>query len=313
MGNIHFAEKRIVELIENLKQKDKIIPVTVETIPNIPFSKFEELRQAILSRKILIQRFVFEYLAWLFKILANPVEKFLSNFYIGLSFIGPIVSIILVFTHSWWWLFGIIVFPICMSKNKHLYNKVIYASAVNSEVIFCFLYYIRQISLTSIDYSTTYYWGQEDTRDAAVTSESEKVHGNQSDSNQDSIGNLTIQGTLKGLIEQDAEAISRGEIPETRLIPHHAIKRDVIIAAYSKDFRVAIEQINSMNWVEAEKARRISEIQLDFDKQIYGIKRLKWPELDKIIDLMKKTRTDFKEIENDVRAKNSMYKIVDPL
>jgi hypothetical protein len=165
LDNIHTAEKKIMELIENFKQKDKIIPVTVGTIPDFPFGKFEELSQAILSRKILIQRFAFEYLAWLLKILASPVEKFLSNFYIALSIIGPAISIILVFIYSWWWLFGIVVFPICMSKNKHLYNKVIVSSAVSSEVIFCFLYYIRQISLTSLDYSTTYYWGQEGTKD----------------------------------------------------------------------------------------------------------------------------------------------------
>ncbi|MCF6240775.1 MAG: hypothetical protein L3J74_05455 [Bacteroidales bacterium] len=121
------------------------------------------------------------------------------------------------------------------------------------------------------------------------------------------------EDTIKNLMAQDAEVISRGETPERRLIPHHAIKRDVIIAAYNKDFQVAVTQIQEMDWTENEKDRRLSEINEDFDKQIYGIKRLGQDDLDKIIALMKKTRTDLVKIEASVRSENSIYKIVDPL
>lgn len=122
-----------------------------------------------------------------------------------------------------------------------------------------------------------------------------------------------LKGTIKSLMEQDAESIDRGEIPERRLIPHHAIKRDVIITAYSKDFQLAVSQIRAMSWTEVEKQHRLSEIKADFDKQIYGIKRLSWEDLDKIIALMKQTRTDLAEIESGIRSKAPMYKIVDPL
>lgn len=134
---------------------------------------------------------------------------------------------------------------------------------------------------------------------------------NQATSKEDNL--LSIEGAIKSLMEQDAESIARGEIPERRLIPHHAIKRDVIIAAYNKDFQMAVSQIRAMNWTEAEKHHRLSEIKADFDKQIRGIKRLGWEELDKIIALMKKTRTDLADVENSIRSKNPIYKIVDPL
>jgi len=126
-------------------------------------------------------------------------------------------------------------------------------------------------------------------------------------------GPLSLGGAIKSMMAEDAESIARGEIPEKRLIPHHAIKRDVIIAAYEKDFRVAIDQMKSMDWTEEEKARRLSEMQVDFEKHIYGVKRLSWEELDKVIALMKETRTDLKEIEKDIRSKKAIYKIVDPL
>lgn len=126
-------------------------------------------------------------------------------------------------------------------------------------------------------------------------------------------GQFGLGRAIKNLIDQDAESSARGEIPERRLIPHHAIKRDVILAAYEKDFQTAIDQMKSLNWVEAEKKRRICEMRLDFEKHIFGVMRLTWQDLDKIIELMKNTRTDLKEIEQDIRSKNPIYSIVDPL
>jgi hypothetical protein len=68
-----------------------------------------------------------------------------------------------------------------------------------------------------------------------------------------------------------------------------------------------------MDWTETEKQRQIAQMKADFEKHIYGVRRLRWPDLDKILAVMKETRTDLPEIERDVRAKNPRYKIADPL
>ena len=120
-----------------------------------------------------------------------------------------------------------------------------------------------------------------------------------------------IEETIKDLMAQDAEVVDRGEIPERRLIPHHAIKRDIIIAAYTKDYKVARKQVQAMNFPKEENVWRLTEMQKDFDGKIYGIKRLGWQDLDKIIALMKNTRTDFEEIEQDIRSNNALYKNLD--
>lgn len=125
-------------------------------------------------------------------------------------------------------------------------------------------------------------------------------------------GSLSLGGAIRSLQNQDAEAHTRGETPEARLVPHHAIKRDFILAAYNKDFQAHVKQLETMDWTESEKTRRIAEAKADFDKHIYGVKRLGWPELDKIIALMKTTRTDFKELELDVLSKGS-YPFAEPL
>lgn len=124
---------------------------------------------------------------------------------------------------------------------------------------------------------------------------------------------LRIAGAIESLMAQDAEAIARGEVPERRLIPHHAIKRDIIIAAYTKDFEAAKNNVGALAWADSAKKRQIEEMQKDIDERIYGIKRLSWEELDKIIALMKSTRTDLKEIEQAVRLAHPLYKIVEPV
>ncbi len=125
-------------------------------------------------------------------------------------------------------------------------------------------------------------------------------------------GRLSLGGAIKDLMEQDTQIYKRGESPEARLVPHHAIKRDFIIAAYTKDFQAHVKQLESMEWTATEKARRITEAKVGFEKHIYGVKRLGWPELDKIIALMKNTRTDFRELENEVRSKG-FYPFAEPL
>jgi hypothetical protein len=96
-----------------------------------------------------------------------------------------------------------------------------------------------------------------------------KVFGSRSDLFEDR-GPLSIGGAPKSLAAEDAESFARGELPEARLIPHHAIKRDVIVAAYTKDFDTALRQVSSMGWTETEKQRQIAQMKADFEKHIRG-------------------------------------------
>jgi hypothetical protein len=122
-----------------------------------------------------------------------------------------------------------------------------------------------------------------------------------------------LHATMLELMADDAAAAARGETPQRRLIPHHAIKRDVIIAAYTKDFEASRRQMRTMNWTNAEKQRRLEEANRDFAKHLAGVNRLGPKELDEVIALMKRTRTDLLEIEQKVRATTSAYRIVEPL
>lgn len=124
---------------------------------------------------------------------------------------------------------------------------------------------------------------------------------------------LKMEDVIKELIEEDAEMIARGEIPETRLIPHHAIKRDIIIYVYNEAFIDLKNKVNAMNASDQEKRKVMSVYQETFDKQIYGIMRLSLKEIDKSILSMKENYKNFNEIEQIIRKRNPVYKIVDPL
>lgn len=124
---------------------------------------------------------------------------------------------------------------------------------------------------------------------------------------------LDIEDAVASLIAQDAAAAARGEIQPRRLIPHHAIKRDVALAAYKRDCDYALAQLDGMNWTASEKQRRRVEILADFAKYPAGIQQMGPADLDKLIALMKATRTDLREIEASVRAANPLYSIVEPL
>lgn len=58
---------------------------------------------------------------------------------------------------------------------------------------------------------------------------------------------FSIESTVQSLIEQDLEALAVGKVPERRLIPHHAIKREVIIKAFEVDFLKLSPSMQELN------------------------------------------------------------------
>lgn len=111
---------------------------------------------------------------------------------------------------------------------------------------------------------------------------------------------LSLASTVQSLIEQDLETIAAGKIPERRLIPHHAIKRDVIVRAFEVDFQKLSPSMQELN-------------REHFQSQLAGIRQLGHTELDEILATMKVQRTDLQELERQVRETNTFYSIVDPL
>jgi hypothetical protein len=104
----------------------------------------------------------------------------------------------------------------------------------------------------------------------------------------------------EGLLEQDRTDLAAGKTPERRLIPHHAIKRDIALRAFQIDFDKL-----SASMKEANSA--------DYQQKIDRIRRMDQHQLDALMDTMRKERTDLLKIEEYVRSEKPLYSIVDPI
>ena len=111
---------------------------------------------------------------------------------------------------------------------------------------------------------------------------------------------LNLSHTINNLLAEDFEYIKRGETPERRLIPHFAIKRDIILLGYEKDFLSLSDNMQKLN-------------KTDYDNTIYAIKRLSPEELDKILEMRKKSHGDLMELELRARRITTLYQIVPPI
>lgn len=110
----------------------------------------------------------------------------------------------------------------------------------------------------------------------------------------------SLDATVRSLVEQDLETAAAGKIPERRLIPHHAIKRDVIVKAFEADFRRLTPRLQELN-------------QEHFQSEIDRIRRLDHNDLDSLLTTMSEERGDLAELERQVREERPIYSMVEPL
>lgn len=104
--------------------------------------------------------------------------------------------------------------------------------------------------------------------------------------------------TIQNLIEYDRGVLATGKAPERRLIPHHAIKRDIALRAFQVDFE--------------RLSRRMQELNSDdFESKVSEIRRMDQHRIDALLGVMRNQRTDLPELESYVRSKNSLYTNVD--
>jgi len=151
--NIEIEEKVEALVRGNIDLGNKV-PTRVQDIPEFPCSDYFQLREMLLSGRFILWKPPMRYDEKLFFLLAYPVERILSYLKTFIQFFGStILSLILAVSLSWWFLLGILSFPIFMALmvpfGKKLYNRVIFRAAHQSELLFCLLYYLNEIELTT--------------------------------------------------------------------------------------------------------------------------------------------------------------------
>ena len=151
-------------LIEGLAESGKDVPTSVSQLPDFPYSDFSSLMTDFKVEDAWLLRFSYAMDPSLLSLLGSGELKLKSNIGMLLAYGGPVVSLVLCFVFSWWFLVAI---PICliwgMSLTKQAYNSAIFSAAFSDEIAFCFLYFIGQVSLRILGTDEQIYYKQVDT------------------------------------------------------------------------------------------------------------------------------------------------------
>jgi hypothetical protein len=142
------SELKIENIVDELNDKGKGIPKKIGAIESLPYDEFSELLSDIKTGDARLLRFAFALESDLFSLVATKAEKARSTLGLVIAYGGSLVAIGASIFYSWWILAAI---PICiivgMRITKFAYNTAILRSGLSSELIFCFLYFMGQVSV----------------------------------------------------------------------------------------------------------------------------------------------------------------------
>lgn len=156
------GEDKANRILDSLQEKGRSVPRSIADIPRLPYDTFIDLSKAFERQEVRLQRFAYAMDPGFFDSFASAFERFRFSTYTASMFIIPIAAIALGYFVSWWCLLLILLVPVAMKVSKKLYDKVLFRAAFSSEAIFCFLYFARQVSVTTGDYKTSYFWTGDD-------------------------------------------------------------------------------------------------------------------------------------------------------
>lgn len=156
------AEEKIAVIVAELRAKGRPVPRTVSEIPCFPRHTWVDLQDAWKAERLRLQRFAYKLDRDIFDLFASRGEQIMLTVYTSAVYLVPVACAALAFVHSWWWLIGIVFPAIGVKKTQALYNGIIYRTAFSSEDFFCFLYFARQVSVTTADYRKSYFWNPDE-------------------------------------------------------------------------------------------------------------------------------------------------------
>lgn len=158
----NLGDLKLRETMKALSKKGLRLPFSVKEIPSFPYDSYEELKSAIEKREILLQRFQKKQLPSAIELLPNKKERFLMLGYQFATIFIPIFAFVGAFFFSAWWLFALFIFPFALLGYIKAYRAMLLRASCESEEAFCFLYFFKQVCLTSPDFSHSYFYPPKD-------------------------------------------------------------------------------------------------------------------------------------------------------
>lgn len=152
-------ELKIKSIVDGLNEKGKNIPINLSQIEELPYSDFSSLLSDVKAGRTRVLRFSIAMESSLLSIITSTSDKIKSNIGLLIMYGGILAALFFSYVYSWWLLLTIpFAFGIGASITKKAYNSAVFKSAFSSELIFCFLYFTRQISVEIPESNEHYYY-----------------------------------------------------------------------------------------------------------------------------------------------------------
>lgn len=155
------AEDQLRIVVEELNKKGISVPSSVSQIKQFPYASFKELQNSLKSGEAVLLRFAFETLPEVYNLFNASAAL---NFNLIIAYVLPLISVGLAFFYSWWCILGVFFFFIGMSRIKRLYNETVFQAAMTNELAFCFLFYLRQISVSNTNRDYQFYFSSDENK-----------------------------------------------------------------------------------------------------------------------------------------------------
>jgi hypothetical protein len=146
---INIGKEAVIDsLVSDLNQEGRRVPVRLSELEDFPYSSFSELLAALESEDAKLIRWAPAMESELFSMVASKSEKAMFHSSIAGGYVGVLSGIVLAAIYHWW-LFILVPFSYVAgaSRGRSTYDKTILSTATCSEKAFCFLYFIKQVSV----------------------------------------------------------------------------------------------------------------------------------------------------------------------
>lgn len=147
----------VEKALQRVQLADPKVPFSISQIPEFPFSDFAKMQEAVLAGTFIIAKFSFLQDPTILSLVA-PASRILHLASTAATYLVPLISVILAFSVSHWFWFGLLYFFIGSRFTIKIWTNAIVRAAYLSEPAFCLLFYTSKISAYDPIYSIEYEW-----------------------------------------------------------------------------------------------------------------------------------------------------------
>ena len=149
--HVHSVENKINRLLESGFGEKHGVKTRIADIDVIPFDDFDDLQHKVKTGQAVMRQVSMSTSGTMFRLMAKPREKLLFSIFLYLGFLVPLAGLVLAYVYTWWFAILLITPILFIKLGKDLYTRSVFACALESELVFSFLFCGGFITLQTSD------------------------------------------------------------------------------------------------------------------------------------------------------------------